>query len=63
MFSISWYRIIEENFNVHKEDENNLKKDRWFFGVGIYATDNMFYASMYYYENGSFHFVDRWWKW
>ena len=37
-----------EFYNPAEDDDNKIKrKDAGYYGVGIYATDNIFYASMY----------------
>ena len=56
--------IVQKNFLVPKgEDESEWKrnaKDLGYFGKGIYATDNMFYAAKYSYGyNNEFVFNER----
>ncbi|KAK8836431.1 hypothetical protein M9Y10_037686 [Tritrichomonas musculus] len=48
--------IVSENFKTPYEEGYTPSNDPGYFGKGIYATDNMFYASMY--SNGGKNYLE-----
>lgn len=48
-------RIVSRNFTTPYDDDYVQSNDPGYFGKGIYATDNLFYASMY--SNDGKHFL------